>query len=82
MTGFSFAPKTPWLFWVLAFVLLVVTFGFLFVIDKFYFKKHQKEDGEEYQKDQSEKVPSMVMIIGIAVAGIIFIINTVLAFTN
>lgn len=82
MKGFNFMPSSVWLFWVLAVVLLFVTFGLLFIIDKFYFKKHQKEDGEEYQKDQSEKVPNIVMIIGISVAAIMFIINTVLAFTN
>ena len=63
-------------------MLLFVTFGLLFIIDKFYFKRYQKENEEEYQKDQSEKVPNIIMIMGIAVAGIMFIINSVLAFTN
>lgn len=88
MTGFDFMPKTTWLFWVLAVVLALITFGVLFLLEMFYFNKKKKvEDNEEGKVQEetqdvskAEKFPVITFVIGISIAAILFIVNTIFAF--
>lgn len=84
MTGFDFLPKKSWLFWTLAAILLIVVFVTMFLIDKFYFKKKTKLDTEKVtapeQRLAEGKVPSVSMILGIVVAGLIFVANVIMNF--
>ena len=74
-TGFSFILPPSWLFWVLAIVLAIATFGILFLLEKFFFKKQKPETLQSNQK-------SISMIAGIVVASILFLISTISSFIN
>ena len=78
-TGFDFMPQQEWLFWILAVALMLITFAILFIIDKFYFKK-SKLDVEKVEKNSEGRVPSLTMIVGIAISLLIFVINVVTKF--
>ena len=77
MTGFSFMPNQAWLFWLLAFLLILVVFAILFIIDKFFFKHKSKLETEKAVENSQEegRVPSMFLVIGIVIGVILFIVN-------
>lgn len=72
-TGFSVVIAPSWLFWVLAIILVAVTFGLLFLLEKFFFKKQKPETLEPNQK-------SISMLAGIILASVIFLISTISSF--
>ena len=84
MTGFDFMPKQAWLFWFLAVGLALVTFGILFLIEKFFFKKKENVVAEEKKEDEQAvgKIPSVYLIIGVVIAVLLFVFNAVTGFMN
>lgn len=87
VTGFSFIPTDKIAFWVLAIALLFVVAGILYIIERFFFKKEKKLESQTMIFEGSEiqnsgKLASLNMIIGIVLAGGLFIINVVSAFMN
>lgn len=85
MTGFNIITTISWLFWLLAVGLLLVTFGLLYVIDKFYFKHKSNLNVEKtpLQDNKSEgKFPSFYMIMGIIISLILFIVSIATSFGN
>ncbi len=64
-----------WWVWVIAIVLVLVTFAIFYLIDKFYFKhKNQKE----LTKTDVNKMPPLIIWIALGVGLIMFILFTIL----
>lgn len=83
MTGFNFMPSTTWVFWLLAGILPFVVFGILFLLDRFYFKRKSKDEKiQEIPQEENnlQRFPSIIMIVGIVIAVVLFVVNTALAF--
>lgn len=78
MTGWSVITNISWLFWLLMAVLLIVGVGILLLIEFFAFKR---KNADEYEKEEKTNGFSMMMIIGVAIASILFIINLILSFS-
>jgi len=79
MTGFSIVPNQSWLFWIMATIPVIITFALLYLIERFYFKKHMAPKEEP---TPNGKFPTISLIVGIAISVIIFTINVVSAFIN
>ncbi len=78
MTGFSLGFNLNALTIILSILIALVGFVILYLIDKFYFKHKTHESMEITEKDG--KKSNLLMIIGIAIAVLIFIINLISSF--
>ena len=72
MTGFSFALKDAWWFYLVAIGLLAVTLAICYLIDRFYFKHKSNEEVEKTSVKTSKYV-----YISLGVAFLLFLIMTV-----
>lgn len=76
-TGFSLSIGNAWWTYIVAIALFSLTFGVCYLIDHFYFKR---KSAEKYEKTSFKT--SILIYISLAVAGFIFLFNTVLAFVS
>ncbi len=74
MTGFSLAIANVWWFYLIAILLLFVSFAIYFIIDRFYFRHESKV---KYERT-SEKT-SVFVYISLAVGILLFVLATIIA---
>lgn len=68
-----------WWYYILAFVTLALTFVIIYLLDKFYFKRKNKND--QLQKELLYK-PSIFVWVGIVISVILLVLSTVLTYTT
>ena len=77
LTGFSLDLPNTWWFYLLAFVLLAVTMGIIFIIDKFYFKRKSAVAHE-----RTSKKTSLFVYVGLGASAFIFMVVTIISFVS
>ncbi len=77
VTGFSIGLPNTWWFYLIAFALLFVTFGILWLIEKFYFNRKSAKNAE-----RTCAKTSIYIYLSLAVAGFMFLIVTILKFVS
>ena len=77
MTGFSLSIPNTWWFYLLAFGLLFVTFGLLWLIEKYYFKRKNTKDVEK----TSQKT-SIYVYLSLAISAFMLIVVTIIDFVS
>ena len=75
ITGFTMNIAHTWWFYLLAVILLGLTVGIYFIIDRFYFKHKAKEEVEK-----TSTKTSIFVYISLAISMVIFIVQTSLMF--
>ncbi len=77
MTGFSLALKSTWWFYIVAIVLLAITFGICYIIDRFYF--HHKS---AFNQEKTSEKTSKIVYISLAVGVVLLVLSTILMFVS
>ncbi len=77
MTGFSLELPNTWWFYLLAFGLLFVTFGVLWLIEKYYFKRKSAKDVE-----RASQKTSIYVYLSLGISAFMLIIVTILQFVS
>lgn len=77
MTGFSLSLGAEWWFYVIAIVLLLVTFGICYLVDRFYFKHKSHEE-----REKTSFKTSKFIYLSLVVAVFVFLFMTVSQITN
>ncbi len=77
LTGFSLALPNTWWFYLIAFGLLFVTFGVLWLIEKFYFKRKSAKDVE-----RTSQKTSIYVYLSLGISAFMLTIVTILQFVS